>query len=75
MSRKEIIRAWRSEEYWLSLSEEERARLPENPAGMVELDDVDLSDVAGGVVETMSLLVECASCNSCQCHNSANCCW
>jgi mersacidin/lichenicidin family type 2 lantibiotic len=39
---KEIIRAWTDEEYRLSLSEEERALLPDNPAGLPELSDPDL---------------------------------
>ncbi len=32
----DIIRAWKDEDYRSSLSEEERNRLPENPAGQVE---------------------------------------
>ena len=44
----DIIRAWRDEEYRNSLSEEQRAMLPESPIGMVELSDEDLDVVAGG---------------------------
>lgn len=47
MSNEEIIRAWKDEEYRLSLSESERATLPVNPAGIIELTDADLADVAG----------------------------
>ena len=36
MSKDEIIRAWKDEDYRNSLSEEQRSQLPENPAGMVE---------------------------------------
>lgn len=42
MSAQDIIRAWRSEEYLLSLPHAERAALPDNPAGTVELSQSDL---------------------------------
>ncbi len=48
MSKKDIIRAWKDEEYRRSLSEAERAKLPEHPAGLIELTDVELNMVAGG---------------------------
>jgi mersacidin/lichenicidin family type 2 lantibiotic len=48
MSNIDIIRAWKDEEYRNSLSEEERAQLPENPAGMIELSDDAAQAVAGG---------------------------
>ena len=47
MSNRKIIRAWKDEEYRLSLSEAERAVLPEHPAGLVELTDADLGAAAG----------------------------
>ena len=48
MSNVDIIRAWKDEEYRNSLSEAERAQLPGNPAGAIELSDLDLTSVAGG---------------------------
>ncbi len=48
MSKIDIIRAWKDEEYRLSLSDAERAKLPEHPAGLIELTDADLNMVAGG---------------------------
>lgn len=48
MKAKDIIRAWKDEHYRLSLSEGERAALPANPAGLVELTDADLGVAAGG---------------------------
>ncbi|HKS26454.1 MAG TPA: mersacidin/lichenicidin family type 2 lantibiotic [Pyrinomonadaceae bacterium] len=45
-----IVRAWKDEDYRQSLSEAERAMVPQNPAGMIELDDRDLGAVAGGTV-------------------------
>ncbi len=48
MSHFDIVRAWKDEEYRLSLSDAQRAALPANPAGMIELTAADLQDVAGG---------------------------
>jgi mersacidin/lichenicidin family type 2 lantibiotic len=48
MSHEDIIRAWKDEEYRNSLSEEQRAQLPENPAGMIELSDAEMQVIAGG---------------------------
>jgi mersacidin/lichenicidin family type 2 lantibiotic len=47
LSKTGLIRAWKDEEYRLSLSEAERAQLPQNPAGALELSDADLDQVAG----------------------------
>jgi mersacidin/lichenicidin family type 2 lantibiotic len=44
----DIIRAWKDADYWAQLSEAERANLPEHPVGMIELDEVQLTLVAGG---------------------------
>jgi mersacidin/lichenicidin family type 2 lantibiotic len=49
MSKLDIIRAWKDEEYRLSLSEAERAVLPAHPAGLIELMDTELEGVTGGV--------------------------
>ena len=47
----DIIRAWKDEEYRLSLTEEQRALLPDNPAGhQIELSDADLESVVGGII-------------------------
>ncbi len=52
MSQKDIIRAWKDEEYRNSLSDAERAALPVHPAGLVEIRDEDIEGVAGGTVTT-----------------------
>jgi mersacidin/lichenicidin family type 2 lantibiotic len=44
----EIIRAWKDDDYLMSLSADERQALPENPAGLVELLGADLNQAAGG---------------------------
>ncbi|HEY9674770.1 MAG TPA: mersacidin/lichenicidin family type 2 lantibiotic [Waterburya sp.] len=48
MSHEDIIRAWKDEEYRTNLSEEERAQLPKNPAGLIDLTDAEMDAVAGG---------------------------
>jgi mersacidin/lichenicidin family type 2 lantibiotic len=50
MSYLEIVRAWKDEEFRLSLSEEQQAQLPEHPAGLIELTDAELDTIAGGAV-------------------------
>lgn len=44
----DVIRAWRDEEYRNSLTEEERANLPESPAGMAVVSDATLRSITGG---------------------------
>jgi mersacidin/lichenicidin family type 2 lantibiotic len=44
----DIIRAWKDEKYRLSLTEEQRALLPDNPPRPLELSDADLERIVGG---------------------------
>jgi mersacidin/lichenicidin family type 2 lantibiotic len=55
MSHRRTIRAWKDEDFRLSLSEAERASLPQNPAGPIELSDAELGTVAGGILKTLFL--------------------
>ena len=48
MSQQDIIRAWKDVEYRNSLSAAERAALPDNPAGLIELTPEEQRTVAGG---------------------------
>ena len=57
---------WKDEEYRMSLTDAQRAMLPDNPAGLIELSDADLSQVDGGATEA------CSCCCSCGC--SCGCC-
>ena len=43
MSNLDVIRAWKDQHYRLSPSEPQLARLPANPAGLVELSDDHLT--------------------------------
>jgi mersacidin/lichenicidin family type 2 lantibiotic len=49
VSEEDIIRAWNDEEYRSKLSDQEKAKLPPNPAGEVELTDEELSQIQGGM--------------------------
>jgi mersacidin/lichenicidin family type 2 lantibiotic len=44
----DIIRAWKDEAFREGLSASEKAQLPTNPAGSIELSDAELGAVAGG---------------------------
>jgi mersacidin/lichenicidin family type 2 lantibiotic len=57
MSVENIIRAWKDEVFRNSLSDTERALLPGDPAGLVELADAELAAAAGGL--------KCISCFDC----------
>ncbi|MEQ8756243.1 MAG: mersacidin/lichenicidin family type 2 lantibiotic [Coleofasciculus sp. G1-WW12-02] len=53
MSHIDIIRAWKDEEYRRNLSEQQRAQLPENPAGPMgelteELTDTEMEALKRG---------------------------
>ena len=48
MANVDVIRAWKDEEYRLSLSDAERALLPEHPAGLIRLRDDQMGSVLGG---------------------------
>jgi len=57
MDRNTIIRAWKDPEFRNSLSSEELALLPDNPAGMVALSDEQLREVngMGPVIQTTAI--------------------
>ena len=44
----DVARAWRDEDYYMSLSEEERASLGAHPSGVVSLQDDVLRSITGG---------------------------
>ncbi|ATB31383.1 mersacidin/lichenicidin family type 2 lantibiotic [Melittangium boletus] len=51
MTKDMIIRAWKDASFRASLTEEQRASIPANPAGLsaVELNETELQEVVGGV--------------------------
>jgi mersacidin/lichenicidin family type 2 lantibiotic len=56
-----IIRAWKDEEYRMSLSDEERSLLPDNPAGPMELSDADLDSVVGVGGSAQVVVIGCSA--------------
>jgi mersacidin/lichenicidin family type 2 lantibiotic len=50
----DVIRAWKDEQYRASLTEEQRASLPENPVGMVDVSEANLEAVVGGLKNVSS---------------------
>jgi mersacidin/lichenicidin family type 2 lantibiotic len=81
----DIIRAWKDAEYRRSLTAEELAALPENPAGMIELTDEDLGGISGaadpvvvagtGIFDWGCTVVSCLTCGPRSCLGvcTANC--
>jgi mersacidin/lichenicidin family type 2 lantibiotic len=67
----EAVRAWKDEDYWMSLTEEERASLPENPAGDVQVfsdlgDDPRHADIylmTFPIKHCFSIVLECSASN------------
>lgn len=59
MSKLDIIRAWKDEDYLDNLSESDRSLLPQNPAGVIELTDRELLQAEGGTTHSITL-----GCNS-----------
>ena len=44
----DLARAWREQDYYLSLTEEERTSLDAHPAGTAPLEDEALMSITGG---------------------------
>jgi mersacidin/lichenicidin family type 2 lantibiotic len=57
-----IVRAWRDEDYRLSLGNEALSGLPENPVGIVELSDDALNSAAGGAIISSTILCDSPLC-------------
>lgn len=66
MKKLHLARAFRDEDYYLSLSEAERASLPDHPSAAVALEPRDLRAAAGGIttVETCGTI----ACTPCKGH-------
>ena len=62
MAHEDIVKAWKDEEYRLSLSDEARTQLPLHPAGMLELTDEALDDLIANGGQPLSCFI--ASCNT-----------
>lgn len=69
MSKLDVIRAWKDEEYCESLSASDRSLLPQNPAGIVELTDLEMGQAEGGthitIVPDSFVITQCLSLATC----------
>lgn len=65
MSAFDVVRAWKDEEYRLALSEAQRAELPANPAGIVELADPAFDPFTFTTTLCTCALCETVTINSC----------
>ena len=63
MSSHQIVRAWKDPGWRNALSTAERAALPANPAGSIEISDEDLGRIAGGRQNSWW----CHTCSACTC--------
>jgi mersacidin/lichenicidin family type 2 lantibiotic len=61
MAKDKVIRAWKDPAYRNSLSAAERAALPANPAGSIELSDARLGQIAGGGLPGFTYYTFCQS--------------
>jgi mersacidin/lichenicidin family type 2 lantibiotic len=66
MSEQDIIRAWKDENYWENLDEQQRSQLPDNPAGIIELTQTEMETIAGGYQYPASWVDRCPSALGCQ---------
>jgi mersacidin/lichenicidin family type 2 lantibiotic len=62
MKNADVIRAWKDEEYRLSLSEAQRSMIPPNPVGLIELTDAELGGAAGGGFPSANCSWNCSWC-------------
>ena len=72
MTTREIIRAWKDSAFRSSLSAEQLASLPTNPAGNCELADDELAGAFGGS-STLFLTCGRATCAVCTYTQPVNC--
>ena len=53
MDRSTVLKAWRDEAFRESLTEQERAALPQAPENMERLSEAQMEEAAGGVTPTL----------------------
>jgi mersacidin/lichenicidin family type 2 lantibiotic len=63
VSHKNIIRAWKDQEYRDSLSAEQRALLPDNPTGTIDLSEAEMAAINGGLFGTLAWCTQWRGCS------------
>jgi mersacidin/lichenicidin family type 2 lantibiotic len=61
----DVARAWRDQDYYLSLTAEERAELGVHPAGAMEMADEVLRSIAGGCCNSVNYCATSPYCSPC----------
>jgi mersacidin/lichenicidin family type 2 lantibiotic len=61
----DVARAWRDQDYYLSLTEEERTELGAHPSGTVVLQDEVLNSIAGGCCDSVNFCGRSPYCSPC----------
>ena len=59
----DLIRAWKDESYRETLTPEQQAALPANPAGAIELNEEELANVDGAMTPTPFIIGSLISLN------------
>lgn len=69
MKKLQIARAFRDEDYYLSLSDAERQGLPAHPSEVATVDPRDLRAIAGGATASCAdtCTIICTPCRGAQC--------
>lgn len=62
-----IVRAWKDQAYFASLTAEEKAMVPANPAGSIELSGMDAIVGGRAAAKASRLAASCTSSNSTCC--------
>lgn len=62
MKKIDLTRAFRDEDYYLSLAESERASLPAHPAAFIEVREDELRAVSGASTEACTTSGWCSPC-------------
>jgi mersacidin/lichenicidin family type 2 lantibiotic len=65
MKKLDVARAWRDEDYYLSLTEAERASLPDNPAAAIAVGESDLRVVSAGIQSPVIVCTRTSICSPC----------
>ena len=65
MGHDHTVRAWKDDEYRLSLELADRGAVQPSPVGSIELDDTDLGRIAGGSVAIVTQTTVCVTSVAC----------
>ncbi|MGI0493746.1 mersacidin/lichenicidin family type 2 lantibiotic [Alkalinema pantanalense CENA528] len=67
MSQENIIRAWKDADFRNSLNRDAKTVLPDNPAGLIQLNDTDLGAIGAGMATDTWCPIELRLISECTC--------